>query len=105
MVPPELVYHYTDAAGLLGIISSGTLWATDIEFLNDAQELTYARATVLDELRARADEIAPPDTGSEDGLRADVLRSIAGELEYPPKESRRVPTTSTLRASVRTATC
>ncbi len=85
MVPPELVYHYTDAAGLLGIISSGKLWATDIEFLNDAQELTYARATVLDELRARADEIAPPDTGSEDGLRADVLRSIAGELEYPPQ--------------------
>src|SRR5215211_7755183 len=83
--PSAVVYHYTNAAGLLGIISTGQLWATDIEFLNDAEELTYARAAVLADLRARADEIAPPETGSEDGLRADVLRSIAEELEYPPQ--------------------
>jgi hypothetical protein len=83
MSPPEFVYHYTNAAGLLGIVSTRNLWATDIEFMNDAEELTYARTTVLGDLRAWADEIAPPGTGSEDGLRADVLRSIAEELEHP----------------------
>jgi hypothetical protein len=68
--PPEFVYHYTNASGLLGIISKGTLWMTDIEFMNDAEELAYARSSVLDELRVRAYEIAPPDERSVDGDRA-----------------------------------
>lgn len=40
--PPPLLYHYTSAEGLLGILSSGKLWATDIEYLNDTSELVYA---------------------------------------------------------------
>jgi hypothetical protein len=38
---PTSLYHYTDAAGLLGIIKSKTIWATDCRFLNDAQEFRY----------------------------------------------------------------
>ncbi|MHA5498457.1 DUF2971 domain-containing protein [Pseudomonas aeruginosa] len=33
-----LLYHYTDANGLLGIIRNKSLWATHIEFLNDSME-------------------------------------------------------------------
>lgn len=33
-----LRYHYTDATGLLGILTSSRLWATDIQFLNDPSE-------------------------------------------------------------------
>jgi hypothetical protein len=33
---PPLPYHYTDAPGLCGIVKSRTLWATHIEYLNDA---------------------------------------------------------------------
>src|SRR2546423_15568945 len=40
-IPREL-YHYTDAGGLLGILTSKSFWATDINFLNDATELKYA---------------------------------------------------------------
>jgi hypothetical protein len=83
-VPPELVYHYTTASGLLGIISTRKLWMTDIEFMNDAAELAYARPVVLDSLRARADEIAQPDEESADGMRAAALRNAAGELEQLP---------------------
>lgn len=32
------IYHYTDASGLMGIIKNRTLWATDINFLNDSEE-------------------------------------------------------------------
>jgi hypothetical protein len=35
---PWLLYHYTDAAGLLGIVSSNRLWASDASFLNDPSE-------------------------------------------------------------------
>jgi hypothetical protein len=48
---PISLFHYTTAAGLLGIVESETIWATDLRFLNDATELTYARDRFLDGLR------------------------------------------------------
>ncbi|GHF33251.1 hypothetical protein GCM10010218_12930 [Streptomyces mashuensis] len=47
----KVVYHYTPADGLRGIISNHLLWATDVEFLNDAQELTYAGEGLLSALK------------------------------------------------------
>lgn len=35
----SLVWHYTDATGLLSIVRSHTLWATSSAFLNDDQEI------------------------------------------------------------------
>jgi len=40
--PPDRIYHYTDAAGLLGIIQTKTIWATDLAFLNDSREFVHA---------------------------------------------------------------
>ena len=37
---PELL-HYTTAAGLNGILRSGSLWASHATFLNDAEEITH----------------------------------------------------------------
>ena len=34
----KLRYHYTDATGLIGILTSHRLWATDTRFLNDPSE-------------------------------------------------------------------
>jgi Protein of unknown function (DUF2971) len=36
----ESLWHYTTGAGLLGIIESKQLWATNIDFLNDAEEFS-----------------------------------------------------------------
>ncbi|WP_431681260.1 DUF2971 domain-containing protein [Kitasatospora sp. KL5] len=62
---PDLVYHYTAAGGLQGIISSASLWASDVEFLNDAQELIYARDCLLSDLRLELE-----DTGMREHLEA-----------------------------------
>lgn len=35
------LYHYTTADGIMGIIKSNSLWATNIDFLNDPNELNY----------------------------------------------------------------
>lgn len=43
----ETLFHYTTATGLLGILKNGNIWATDLRFLNDAQESVYARDTVI----------------------------------------------------------
>ena len=41
-LPPTGLFHYTDAAGLHGIIRSGEFWATHVYYLNDSQEFKYA---------------------------------------------------------------
>ena len=38
---PQQLYHYTDSKGLMGILESKRLWATDITYLNDSMELRY----------------------------------------------------------------
>lgn len=40
--PDGLLYHYTSQPGLLGIIQSRQIWATNLLFLNDPMELNYA---------------------------------------------------------------
>lgn len=78
----ELVlYHYTTASGLLGILQSGGLRGSNARFLNDASEVSYGyalcSAVIEEELASResetevmllsklaawiADEIAPSD--------------------------------------------
>lgn len=42
--PPDFLYHYTNAKGLIGMLDSGHIWATNYRFLNDASEVTYAVA-------------------------------------------------------------
>jgi hypothetical protein len=37
----QTLYHYTSAAGFLGIIGSGEVWLSDYAFLNDATELHH----------------------------------------------------------------
>lgn len=39
---PERLHHYTTVGGLQGIIETGTLWASDVRFMNDSSELQYA---------------------------------------------------------------
>lgn len=44
--PPELLYHYTDVVGLVGITEGKKLWATDATFLHDPLELEALGKTV-----------------------------------------------------------
>ena len=52
--PDDLVWHYTDAAGLIAILSTHTLWSTSAQFLNDAGEVELAVELLEAELMARA---------------------------------------------------
>ena len=38
---PDLLWHYTDAGGLMGIVAGERLWATQTSFLNDSTEMAY----------------------------------------------------------------
>lgn len=47
---PERLYHYTDIAGLKGIIENNSLWASAAYFLNDSSEIEYGCRLLLEEL-------------------------------------------------------
>jgi len=41
-IPDDTLYHYTSLQGLMGIVESRTLRASDIRYMNDSTELIYA---------------------------------------------------------------
>lgn len=49
--PPTIVYHYTDIAGLLGMIQEGKIWATHVSRLNDSSEYHHGIKIVMDCVR------------------------------------------------------
>ncbi len=46
----DTILHYTTLEGLKGILESGSLWASDIRFLNDIQEFKSGKKTFRDHL-------------------------------------------------------
>jgi hypothetical protein len=66
---PGTLYHYTDAAGLKGIIESGAIRATHLAFMNDASE--YLHAVSL--LQRAIDQAL---TTERDSLRLSLLNEI-----------------------------
>lgn len=42
MYPPRTLHHYTSGAGLLGIVESSAIWATQIQYMNDYKEFSHA---------------------------------------------------------------
>lgn len=51
----QLLYHYTDRAGFLGILRSENVWATAYDCLNDPQELVFAKVLLKGELWKRCE--------------------------------------------------
>jgi hypothetical protein len=49
--PPSILYHYTDINGLLGMTTTGKMWATHISRLNDSSEYHHGTKVVEDSVR------------------------------------------------------
>ncbi len=54
--PRERLYHYTSFTGLLGIVGSRTLWASDIRYMNDSAELKHTADLIRKEVTKRIGE-------------------------------------------------
>lgn len=97
---PPILYHYTDAAGLVGIlkppswpksvesppsVGAAQLWASDIRYMNDFRELRHGAKLLRKRIRAEAatqgeDEISPLLRHLADYLDAGVFDSVARHL-------------------------
>jgi hypothetical protein len=56
----DVLYHYTDATALAGIVAEEQLWCSNIVYLNDAREFDHGVDLFQRMLRAVADDKAPP---------------------------------------------
>lgn len=52
-IPKERLYHYTSFGGLLGIVESGSIWASDIRYMNDSAELKHTADLIRTEVTRR----------------------------------------------------
>jgi len=52
--PPAELFHYTSPQGLLGILTSGELWASKAIFMNDTAEFRLALELARAEVRSRS---------------------------------------------------
>jgi hypothetical protein len=60
--PDQVIWHYTDGSGLIGILESSRLHATQISALNDAKETRYASELFIQAVRELIKErAAEPD--------------------------------------------
>jgi hypothetical protein len=75
---PDRLYHYTNQAGLLGIMRTRSLWATDIQFLNDHGEFWYGTNLAHDAISHRLESVAVDDERRH-------LESMKGRLSMTTK--------------------
>jgi hypothetical protein len=69
----EIIYHYTNAAGLYGIIESKSVWATDVWFMNDTGEGTFGWQRIEQFLKSKN-----PGSDAEKGVVDHALEMING---------------------------
>lgn len=73
------LYHYTSVSGLLGILQSRVLWATDISFLNDSEEFRHGLSIAADLVVQRLESA----TGNDHALLIELQKILAQENRFP----------------------
>jgi len=58
-----VLWHYTTGPGLLGIVESGQIFATQVACLNDSSETTYATELFKSAISKASETLAPDDSG------------------------------------------
>jgi len=69
-----VLWHYTTGPGLLRILESGQIFATQVACLNDSSETTYATELFESAIKKAGEVMAPDDPGQI------LLKHIEGEL-------------------------
>src|SRR5258708_558906 len=60
---PEELWHYTNAEGLIGILETGHIWATQVACVNDTLEQRYFGNLVHDVVKAKRAQNTDPALG------------------------------------------
>jgi DUF2971 family protein len=88
------MFHYTTASGLIGILESGSLWATHANFLNDSAECQLLNRLLTPLIKSEFEKIVPELT-SRGAFIPDIMNSLGGDAMSTEAEK---VTNSILRA-------
>lgn len=77
---PGMVYHYTNAAGLVGMLGSKTIWATEYRFMNDASEVELGIRHSMDLIERRI-------LREKDKKKIAFLKSLRDEMRVESSDS------------------
>lgn len=77
----DLLYHYTTAAGCLGIVETGTIFATDCRFVNDTRELKHGLDTIASAMLT--ERLAGSTASDQDAIRS-LLRWLRDFMDSEP---------------------
>ncbi len=78
--PAGLLFHYTTADGLKGIVEQNQLWATSAYFLNDSEEITYGYGLLKEVLDGWIARNPKAENSLCLGLARDLQRSFGQDL-------------------------
>jgi hypothetical protein len=81
---PNLLSHYTDLAGLAGIVRSKQIWCSNIRFLNDSKEYAHGLEAIANSFEAATSGEGKASAKLKAFVRAgllDMLRRLAGTPE------------------------
>lgn len=76
--PEDVVWHYTDEAGALGILTSKTFWATHARHMNDGEEVQLFADLAIEEMRALKVQLSFHDMVDE---LNETIRQFSGWLQ------------------------
>jgi hypothetical protein len=93
------MFHYTTASGLIGILESGSLWATHANFLNDSAECRLLNRLLTPQIKSEFEKIVPELT-ARGAFVPDIMKSLGGDAMSTEAEK---VTNSILRAIDRTS--
>src|SRR5689334_11613535 len=90
--------HYTTFAGFDGILRERKLWATDIQFLNDSQELKFAVSEVLKLIDLQISQTDEDETKKELSAMRTIFQGVGASSSYVVSFSAAPDTLSLWRA-------
>ncbi len=70
---PPILFHYTNASGLFGILQSDTLWATHYEYLNDPSEVLHLTQVAHELFK---EELASFSSSKQDNVISDTPENL-----------------------------
>src|SRR5260370_37066304 len=56
---PTILWHYTDAEGLLGITTKKEIWMSHIATMNDSEEYLHGLKYIVEEVNTRLSQTLP----------------------------------------------
>jgi hypothetical protein len=76
---PEIIYHYTTSRVVRSILENKAIWASDIRYMNDADELLFAKNAARERIADKLKSMPSPNPVADP--QHSTLNSVVSEID------------------------